>query len=117
MLQNHMQVLALSHELDESDFTVQQAALHTPQAGFTIQLAVVQQLQSLHVLWHQMEHQSEVYLLKSEKGFILLLGSFKSREEAQATADQFDFENEVWIRAWKNVLTDNMQSLILNDAI
>ena len=102
--------------LQESQFQVSYD-LDLPKQGFAIQLAAVQQISSLSHLWLDLKQESQVYLLKRQKGFVLLLGAFQSRAQAQSKMNALNMDADIWIRSWKNLPSQDFQRLILNDAI
>jgi DamX protein len=103
-------------KLQESQFQMSYE-LRLPKQGYTIQLAAVQQISSLSHLWLELKKESQVYLLKRQEGYVLLLGAFKSRAEAQAKMSRLRIDADIWIRSWKNLPAQDFQRLILNDAI
>ena len=109
--------LPTENKLKESLFSAQTDIRDIPRSGYTIQLAAVKNIASLTKVWQQTQNAQELFLFKRAQGFILLLGQFSNREEAQKITEQFDLEAEVWIRSWKNIPTKKMQRLVLNDAI
>ncbi|GIU18805.1 MULTISPECIES: AAA family ATPase [unclassified Shewanella] len=86
-----------------------------PVKGYTLQLASVKRLDSLHNTLKRLKGIPQVKVARYKQRWVVLLGEFGSRKIAQQQSALLIAENgisEPWIRAWQNLSEYELQDVL-----
>ena len=86
-----------------------------PIAGYTLQLANVKRLDSLHNTLKRLKGNPQVKVARYKQRWVVLLGEFGSRKIAQEQSALLIAEtgiSEPWIRAWQNLSEYELQDVL-----